>query len=81
MNWKPGDRAIVKGLVRDVEYNGEIVVIKYIENWPDDIGTVITTDVGHFYPENLFPIDDDYDGHQVTTWDELEDIWTPGVTV
>lgn len=82
MNWKPGDRAVYWG--RDSFYHGTIVTVTsmpmifydglpYVKTDPD-----LDTDVG-VYCHSLRPIDDDYDGHQVTTWDRC--VWQPAVTV
>jgi hypothetical protein len=79
MNWKPGDRAIVVGMpMTGAEYVGSEVTVTSI---PYGIGGAVLVSIsgaGTFKRAEvqfLKPIDDDYDGHQTTTWDECP--WKP----
>lgn len=84
MNWKPGDRAIVVGSpMFGREIVGEIVHITSRPYLEDNVaGKVVDIEpIGKFYraeTKYLKPIDD-YDGHQVTTWDGC--VWKPSVPV
>ena len=91
MNWKPGDRAIINCPTSNAHGKETVVLTACCVRGFANEGPYVGHEVSAkhsctglnliFEPHELKPIDDDYDGHQVTTWDELEDIWTPGVTV
>ena len=75
MNWKPGDRAIVKGSWYP-ECNGSVVTIMSFPFFDDvyQSDCVIISGVPRFteaLTKVLYPIDDDYDGWEKTTWDKL----------
>lgn len=88
MNWKPGDIGIVVDCGSYPKQNGNFVTVTstpYID--PTDgvetvtIESVIVDDgrpCGLIATACLRKPYDDYDGHQVTTWDKC--IWQPTVT-
>lgn len=86
MNWKPGDRAIVRLTYStsdpcEIAINGQPVRLMEVESiCPDTNLPYWTTDFAWFEPchvreDMLRPIDDDYDGHETTSWDECA--WKP----
>ena len=81
MNWKPGDRALIRTSnpsMDTLNLNGQVVTLlcrapAYDLRTPCGVAWDIGGDdiVAECV---LYPIDD-YDGHQVTTWDKC--IWEP----
>jgi hypothetical protein len=81
MNWKPGDRGILVNC-RDLENEGLECEIIAVPAWGRDrqtgerfVGIYIITTTGEWcaYPYQLKPIppdEDEYDGYEVTSWDD-----------
>lgn len=87
MNWKPGDRALCVNCSHP-ENESEICTVLgpmvpgFAVRWGGEyIGWPVSLPSGRYvaHPSQPKPIDDDYDGHQVTTWDKC--VWQPAVTV
>ncbi len=83
--WNPGDRALFKkGAGADDIGLGDGTIVTLERRMPENDWQASSGVAWQIGPKKgvcqscLYPIPDEYDGHQTTTWDEC--VWQPGVT-